>query len=348
MEWLASIDGEPIGHARAFPGPRGLLLDGAATLPQARGRGAYRALDRRTLGGSSGARHAGARRAGRRNVATDPRAVRVRARLHHVRSGTRSAVNDALREFAQSPDRYTRIPADVDRFADERDLRPPGQHVGRGFRRARRRQPAWPVSSPRCVSWSRPRKRSPGGSTPVRGPPTCTSVSSRSGLRDPHDRGSLLHAVACVSEPSAGPADVEVSRVDTFDDHLAATEVMWDAFDTPSDRREAQRPHLRSEFEAARTADVPGTFLARVDGRPAGVGRSVYSDRGVFLIAGCVAEWARGRGVYRALVRARWDDAVARGTPALISEAMPDTSYPILKRVGFVDVCTIRRVEDPR
>ena len=44
MEWLASIDGEPVAHARAFPGPRGLLLDGAATLPSARGRGAYRAL----------------------------------------------------------------------------------------------------------------------------------------------------------------------------------------------------------------------------------------------------------------------------------------------------------------
>ena len=31
MEWLASIDGEPVAHARAFPGPRGLLLDGGAT-----------------------------------------------------------------------------------------------------------------------------------------------------------------------------------------------------------------------------------------------------------------------------------------------------------------------------
>ena len=123
---------------------------------------------------------------------------------------------------------------------------------------------------------------------------------------------------------------------------------MWEAFDTRPHRREAQRPHLRSEFEAARSAGVPVTFLAHVEGRPAGVGRSVYSDRGVFLIAGSVAAWARGRGVYRALVRARWDDAVARGTPALVTEAMPDTSYPILKRVGFVDVCTIRRLEDPR
>ena len=168
------------------------------------------------------------------------------------------------------------------------------------------------------------------------------------GLSEPRDRGSFLHAVACLSEPPAGPAGVEVTRVDTFDDFLAAYEVMWEAFKTRPERREAQRPHLAAEFEAAQAADVPVTFLARLDGRPAGVGRSVYSDRGVFLIAGSVAEWARGRGVYRSLVRARWDDAAARGTPALISEALPDTSYPILKRVGFVDVCTIRRLEDVR
>jgi hypothetical protein len=29
-------------------------------------------------------------------------------------------VNDALREFVHSPDRYTQIPSDVHRFADER------------------------------------------------------------------------------------------------------------------------------------------------------------------------------------------------------------------------------------
>jgi hypothetical protein len=28
--------------------------------------------------------------------------------------------------------------------------------------------------------------------------------------------------------------------------------------------------------------------------------------------------------------------------------AIADTSYPILKRVGFVEVCTIRRLQDPR
>ena len=74
---------------------------------------------------------------------------------------------------------------------------------------------------------------------------------------------------------------------------------------------------------------------------------AVPSQRGAYLIAGAVAPWARGRGLYRALVRARWELAVERGTPALVTQADPKTSYPILERVGFEDVCRIRRLEDP-
>lgn len=47
-------------------------------------------------------------------------------------------------------------------------------------------------------------------------------------------------------------------------------------------------------------------------------------------------------------MRARWDYAVERGTPALVTEAMVDTSYPILRRLGFVEVCTIWRLEEQR
>jgi hypothetical protein len=93
---------------------------------------------------------------------------------------------------------------------------------------------------------------------------------------------------------------------------------------------------------------VPVSFLARLDGRPAATAMSIPSPRGVFLIGGCTAEWARGRGLYRALVRARWDDAVRRGTPALVTHAKPDTSLPILERLGFVEVCRLRRLQDVR
>ena len=256
-------------------------------------------------------------------------------------------MNDALREFAQNPDRYTWISSDVDRFADERVCviqgtvwaGVSGVRVGPDDVEALVAEVRDRVPPEKALSW---------WLDPDTQPADLHERLLALGLRPPRDRGELLHALACVEEPPPGPAGIDVIRVETFEDHLAATELAWEAFDTPPDRRAGQLKHLRQEFEAAREAGVPVTFLAHVDGRAAGVGRSIYSDRGVFLIAGAVLEWARGRGIYRALVRARWDDAVARGTPALVTEAKPDTSYPILKRVGFVDVCTIRRLEDVR
>jgi hypothetical protein len=252
-----------------------------------------------------------------------------------------------LREFAQTPDRYTWVAADVDRFVDDRVCIIQGNtwagvacvRVGADDVEALVAEVRARVPSHKSLVW---------WLDPETSPADLHERLRALGLREPRDRGSLLHALACVEEPPPGSAEIEVSRVTTFEEHLTAAQVMWEAFDTPPERREAQRPHLRSEFEAARDAGVPVTFLARLNGRAAGIGRSIYSDRGVFLIAGAVADWARGRGVYKALVRARWDDAVARGTPALVTEALPDTSYPILKRLGFLDVCTIRRLEDAR
>jgi hypothetical protein len=287
------------------------------------------------------AAHDHARRA--RRGARDPRRrARRRGRVRRL-----STIPDDLRRLATSPDRYTRISGDVTRTIDDRycliqgntwagvsDVRVAESEVERLVAEIRDRVPAQKT----LVWWLNPE------TTPVDLPERLETL----GFRIPDDRAGILYALACATQPPEAPAEVSVRRVESFDDHLASAEVMWEAFRTPKARRQAQRQHLRSEFEAAREAGVPVTFLAELDGRPAGVGRSIYSDLGVFLIAGAVAEWARGRGVYRALVRARWDDAAARGTPGLVTEAVPDTSYPILKRLGFVDVCTIRRLEDPR
>jgi hypothetical protein len=256
-------------------------------------------------------------------------------------------LDQRLREFAQNPDRFTWLSDDVERFADERvcivqgtvwagvsGVRVEAAEVEALVEEARARVPA----EKQTTWWLDPDSR----------PADLHERLLALGFREPQDGGALVHALACVEEPPPGPPGVAVRRVDAFDEHLAAVAVMWESFETPPERRDQQKPHLRTEFEAAQRASVPVTFIASLDGRPAGVGRSIYSDRGVFLIAGAVLPWARGRGVYKALVRARWDDAVARGTPALVTEAIADTSYPILKRVGFVEVCTIRRLQDPR
>ena len=63
------------------------------------------------------------------------------------------------------------------------------------------------------------------------------------------------------------------------------------------------------------------------------------------LFGGATLPEARGRGAYRALVAARWEDAVARGTPVLVTQAGP-MSRPILAQLGFREVCEIRILLD--
>jgi hypothetical protein len=59
-------------------------------------------------------------------------------------------------------------------------------------------------------------------------------------------------------------------------------------------------------------------------------------------------EYAETRDRYTQLPEgvsvSRFDNG--RGTPALVTQA--DTSYPILKRLGFEDACDTHRLEDPR
>jgi hypothetical protein len=253
---------------------------------------------------------------------------------------TSSSPDARLRELAETPDRFTRIGDNVERFADERvcilqsaawasvsGIRVEAGEVEALVAEVRERVPAetW------TTWWIGPSSQ----------PPDLERRLRTLGLGEPADRVSSVRALACAEPPASGPSDVRVRRVETLDDFRAAMELSWEVFATPPERRAREHERLAESFAAQMRAESPVTFVAELDGRLAGMGRSIPSDRGVF-------EWARGRGVYRALVRARWDDAVARGTPGLVTEAIADTSYPILKRLGFVDVCEIRRLEDRR
>jgi hypothetical protein len=164
----------------------------------------------------------------------------------------------------------------------------------------------------------------------------------------PSPDGPEVRAMVLTSPPPAPAGDIVVRRVETFEDFLASREVQWDAFEIREERRQAQREHLHTEFEDAMKHGVPVSFLALLDGKAAATGMAIPSDRGVFLVAGATAVWARGHGLYRALVSARWDFAVERGTPALVTEAIVTTSYPILQRLGFTEVCTVWRLQEKR
>lgn len=173
-------------------------------------------------------------------------------------------------------------------------------------------------------------------------PPDLADRLRALGFGDPSDGVDTLGALAAEHAPDPGPPDVVVRRVDTLPDFAAALQVMWDAFDAPPERRWDVEEAFRVKQESTTVVD----FLALLDGRPVAAGRAAYCDRGGLLFGGSTLPEARGRGAYRALVRARWDEAVRRGVPALVTQAAP-ASEPILRRLGFEEVCRLRRLEDP-
>ena len=256
-------------------------------------------------------------------------------------------MNSSVREYAETPDRFAHLAdgASVTRFDDGRVCVIQGPtwasvsavnvadaEVGELVAQVRE---LVPPGRP-CTWWLGPSVR----------PADLPKRLLEHGFEVP--KVPLVKALVLVEEPPAIPPGIEVHTITTFDDFTAAWEVQWDAFDVPADRRAQKQEHLRADFDESMELGTPVGFLADLDGRPAATGLAVPSERGVFLIAGSTAQWARGRGLYRALVRARWDYAVARGTPALVTQAVPDTSYPILKRLGFQDVCDVVRREDLR
>ena len=86
--------------------------------------------------------------------------------------------------------------------------------------------------------------------------------------------------------------------------------------------------------------------LALLDGRPVGFAFAVAGPDGLLLGGSGVLAAARGRGAYRALLAARWAEAVRLGKPALVIQAGA-MSRPILERSGFESICRLDVLEEP-
>lgn len=257
-------------------------------------------------------------------------------------------IPDELREYAETPDRFTPIPegSSVSRFADERLCVIQGP-TWAGISGARFREDELDEVIALVHELVPAHKSQAWWIGPSAQPANLSELLEARGFQ-PAEDGPEVRAMALTAAPPEPPPGIEVRRVETYEDFIASREVQWDAFEVPEDRREQQRPHMRNEFEESIEHGTPLRFLALLDGKPGATGAAIPSERGVFLIAGSTAPFARGHGLYRALVRARWDYAVERGTPALITEALVGTSYPILQRLGFVEVCTVLRFEETR
>jgi GNAT superfamily N-acetyltransferase len=157
----------------------------------------------------------------------------------------------------------------------------------------------------------------------------------------PDDEEATLTGMSIDHEPPAAP-HVDVRRIETIEQQLAALEVDWEVWNLPEAERVSRRAYEHERFDPTGTVHH---FAAYEDDEPVGFGRAIDMDRGVALMGGAVLPSARGRGVYRALVHARWEHAVARGAPLLVVQA-GRMSAPVLTGLGFRSHGTIRLFVD--
>ncbi|HYW29041.1 MAG TPA: hypothetical protein VE824_04475 [Gaiellales bacterium] len=152
---------------------------------------------------------------------------------------------------------------------------------------------------------------------------------------DSHQAGMVLDR-----DPEPGPAEVTVRVADSLEDYIVSEAIAHTAFGglVPSDE------HVTALFER-RNPEVSRRYIASIDGTDIGTATATFLRDGVLLNAGSTLPEHRGRGAYRALVRARWEDAVAAGTPVLVTQA-GEMSRPILERLGFRQICTVLALVD--
>ena len=159
----------------------------------------------------------------------------------------------------------------------------------------------------------------------------------------PDEVQPVLTGMTLAQEPPTGPPEVDVRRILAIEEQLEALEVDWDVWGTSREERVSRAAWERERFDPEGTVHH---FVAWLDGRRVGFGRAIDMHSGVALMGGAVLPAARGRGVYRALVHARWEHAVARGTPLLVVQAGA-MSAPVLAGLGFLAHGELRLYEDP-
>jgi hypothetical protein len=143
--------------------------------------------------------------------------------------------------------------------------------------------------------------------------------------------------------PPKPPPGVTARPVETFEEYQAANRIMREAFGMSPEHIVREQERDPERWRDRQESSI--TFLAFIHGEPAAAANGTMADAGAILFGGATLRELRGRGAYRALVRARWDEAARRGTSALVTQA-GHMSRPILRRLGFREVAEIRMLRD--
>jgi hypothetical protein len=155
------------------------------------------------------------------------------------------------------------------------------------------------------------------------------------------DEEPVAVALALRHAPPAPPAGLHARRVETAEEWVAATEVQLEAFEMTGAELAEQRATARDGWQAAPTIKH-GVWL---EGELIGAGTCSWTPYGLALFGGATLKRARGQGAYRALIHARWQEAVRADIPVLVTQAGA-MSRPILERLGFEQVGRVDMLVD--
>lgn len=144
------------------------------------------------------------------------------------------------------------------------------------------------------------------------------------------DEDPLAVALVLTRGPLAPVPGAVVSRVETLEEYIAAQEVQIAAFRPSAARVVEERANVARRWAA--TPDL--MHVVRLENTIVCAGACSPTPHGLALFGGATVPQARGRGAYRALINARWTEAVTLSTPALVTQA-GSMSRPILQRLGF-------------
>ena len=155
------------------------------------------------------------------------------------------------------------------------------------------------------------------------------------------DRDPYAVALVLTEAPPAVAPGLVARRVTTFEEFVVANEVQWEAFETAADEIDEAR-----ELLPQRWRETPSTMHAVwLEGELVSAGTCAPTPHGLLLYGGATLPRARGRGAYRALLRARWEEAVAHGAPTLITQG-GSMSRPILEGLGFQPIGHVHMLLD--
>jgi GNAT superfamily N-acetyltransferase len=155
------------------------------------------------------------------------------------------------------------------------------------------------------------------------------------------DRDPFAVALVLREEPPPPPGELVARRVETQDEYIAANELQFEAFGSGAEEIAEVRANLLDRWQRS-----PSIMHAVwLEGEIVGAGTCSWTPYGLALFGGATLPRARGRGVYRALIDARWREVASRSAPALVTQA-GEMSRPILERLGFEPVGRIELLLD--